>query len=149
MNPLVQLETEWARLLRGASDAKAKDEDLRKSLERARLKTSAAEMTGGDQMEIIDPAYRPTRPARGGRTNAALAGFSIALFAAVAYAFTRVLTNDTILDAVDVEALNLIPVLGVVPRLPPVAISAAAATTVEARPPPAPPSGPQQGSAHV
>jgi uncharacterized protein involved in exopolysaccharide biosynthesis len=149
VNPLVALETEWARLLRGASDAKAKDEDLRKSLERARLKTSAAEMTGGDQMEIIDPAYRPTRPARGGRTNAALAGFSLALLAAVAHAFTRVLTNDTILDAVDLETLNLIPVLGVVPKLPPIAISTTAASA-DARPPPSAPSDLEQGrSVHV
>jgi uncharacterized protein involved in exopolysaccharide biosynthesis len=151
INPLVALETEWARLLRGASDAKAKDEDLRRSLERARLKTSATEMVGGDQMEIIDPAYRPTRPARGGRTNAALAGFGIAFFAAFAYAFTRVLTNDTILDAADVETLNLIPVLGVIPRLPPPSVVTAAAPL---EPPPSPPpsdaSEPEShGGAHV
>ncbi len=152
INPLVALETEWARLLRGASDAKAKDEDLRRSLERARLKTSATEMVGGDQMEIIDPAYRPTRPARGGRTNAALAGFGLAFFAAFAYAFTRVLTNDTILDAADVETLNSIPVLGVIPRLAPPPASA------PGEPPPGPSPGPppadasepaSPGSAHV
>jgi uncharacterized protein involved in exopolysaccharide biosynthesis len=147
INPLVALETEWARLLRDASDAKAKDEDLRRSLERARLKTSAAEMTGGDQMEIIDPAYRPTRPARGGRTNAALAGFGVAFFVSFAYAFTRVLTNDTLLDAADVETLNLIPVLGVIPRLPPPSVSVAAHAV---DPPAAPPSEPaSQGGVHV
>jgi hypothetical protein len=136
INPLVALETEWARLLRGASDAKAKDEDLSRSLERSRLKASAAEMTSGDQMEIIDPAYRPTRPARGGRTNAALAGFGIALFASLAYAFTRVLTNDTILDAVDVETLDLIPVLGVIPRLPPLSPTVTTARAPERPLPP-------------
>jgi capsular polysaccharide biosynthesis protein len=148
VNPLVALETEWARLLRGASDAKATDEDLRRSLERARLKTSAVEMVGSDQMEIIDPAYRPTRPARGGRTNAALAGFGVAFFAAFAYAFTRVLTNDTILDAADVESLNLIPVLGVVPRLPPPSLTMAQVPEPPS-PPPSEPRQPESRGVHV
>jgi len=119
VNPLVELETEWARLLRATSDAKATHDDLQRRGEKARLYVSAAEATGDTQMEIIDPAFKPTRPARGGRTNAALAGFGIAAIVSLAYAFGRVVTNDTIFDAADVEALNVIPILGIVPRLPP------------------------------
>jgi len=118
VNPLVELETEWARLLRATSDAKAQLDEIQRRGQRARLYVSAAEATGDTQMEIIDPAFKPTRPARGGRTNAALAGFGVAAVVAMAYAFGRVVTNDTIFDAADVEALNVIPVLGVVPRLP-------------------------------
>ncbi|MEO6419710.1 MAG: hypothetical protein ABIP39_09905, partial [Polyangiaceae bacterium] len=88
-------------------------------MERAKLHASAAEATSGDQMEVIDPAYKPTRPARGGRTNAALVGGAIALIVSIGYAFMRVLLNDTIIDAADVEALQLIPVLGIMPMLPP------------------------------
>jgi hypothetical protein len=116
-NPLVALETDWQRLLRATSDAKAAHDDLQRRMERASLRASAAEATGDAQMEIIDPAYRPTRPARGGRTNVALVGFALALLVSVAYAFTRVLTDDRLLDADDIEALGLVPVLGVVPRI--------------------------------
>jgi capsular polysaccharide biosynthesis protein len=117
-NPLVALETDWARLLRATSDAKAAHDEIQRGAERAKLHASAAEATSGDQMEVIDPAYKPTRPARGGRTNAALIGAAIALIVSVGYAFLRVLLNDTIIDAADIEALQLIPVLGIMPRLP-------------------------------
>ncbi len=119
MNPLVALETDWARLLRATSDAKAAHDEIQRRTERAKLHASAAEATSADQMEVIDPAYKPTRPARGGRTNAALIGAAIALIVSVGYAFLRVLFNDTIIDAADIEALQLIPVLGIMPRLPP------------------------------
>ncbi|HWL88451.1 MAG TPA: hypothetical protein VNO21_21760, partial [Polyangiaceae bacterium] len=119
MNPLVQLETEWQRLLRETSDAKSAHDDLARRMDRASLRASAAEATGDAQMEIIDPAYRPTRPARGGRTNAALVGLGLTMFLAVGYAFARVATNDTLIDAYDVELLRLIPVLGTIPKLPP------------------------------
>jgi capsular polysaccharide biosynthesis protein len=119
MNPLVAMETDWQRLLRATSDAKASHDDLARRMERASLRASATEATGDAQMEIIDPAYKPTRPARGGRTNAALVGLGLATFLAVGFAFARVATNDTLMDAHDVEALHMIPVLGVVPRLPP------------------------------
>ncbi|WP_394843234.1 hypothetical protein LZC95_40060 [Pendulispora brunnea] len=118
-NPLVLLETEWQRLLRATSDAKSSHDDLARRMDRASLRASAAEATGDAQMEIIDPAYRPTRPARGGRTNAALIGLSLTMFLAVGFAFARVATNDTLIDAYDVELLRMIPVLGTIPKLPP------------------------------
>ncbi|WP_394832699.1 hypothetical protein LVJ94_39965 [Pendulispora rubella] len=118
-NPLVLLETEWQRLLRATSDAKSSHDDLARRMDRASLRASAAEATGDAQMEIIDPAYRPTRPARGGRTNAALIGLSLTMFLAVGFAFARVATNDTLIDAYDVELLRMLPVLGTIPKLPP------------------------------
>ena len=139
-NPLVTLETEWQRLLRATSDAKAAHDDLQRRLDRASLRANAAEVTGDAQMEIIDPAYKPTRPARGGRTNVALVGFGASLFLALAYAFGRVLTDDTVIDAQDLEVLNVgVPTLGVIPRLPPrvAPVVAAKAGTARARPAPA------------
>ncbi len=118
-NPLVALETEWQRLLRETSDAKSAHDDLARRMDRASLRASAAEATGDGQMEIIDPAYKPTRPARGGRTNAALVGLGLTMFLSVGYAFARVATNDTLIDSYDVELLRLIPVLGTIPKLPP------------------------------
>lgn len=116
-NPLVALETDWQRLLRATSDAKSAHDDIVRRLDSASLRASAAEATGDAQMEIIDAAYKPTRPTRGGRTNVALAGLACALFIALGYAFARVLTDDTLIDAQDLEMLGVVPTLGVIPRL--------------------------------
>ena len=70
-------------------------------------------------MEIIDSAYKPTRPKKGGRRDAAIVGGLFALLAAMAYAAARVLLDDTIYDPADIQALKALPVLGVIPRLPP------------------------------
>jgi hypothetical protein len=116
-NELVQLETEWQRLLSVLHDERVEHDDLKLRLERARLSANAAEATGGDQMTVIDPAYKPLSPSKGGRTKTALAGGTLTLILAICYAFARVLMNDTIFDSADVEAMHLIPVLGVLPKV--------------------------------
>ncbi len=128
MHPVVLLETDWARLLRSVGDARAAQEDIRRRSERARLKASATEAASTGSMEIIDAAYKPTSPKKG-RRPLAMAGLALALLAAAAYAAARVLLNDTIYDPADVQALKLVPVLGVIPRLPAVASSALSTST--------------------
>ena len=118
-NELVQLETEWQRLLSALHDERVEHDDLKLRLERARLASNAAEAAGGDEMTVIDPAYKPLTPSKGGRTRTALAGGFLTLILAAAYAFARVFMNDTLFDSADVEALNLIPVLGVLPKVRP------------------------------
>lgn len=115
--PGVAAETEWQRLLRSVTDAKAEHETLRRRMEQANLEKSAVEATGSDQLEIIEPAYKPVRPSRGGRTKVALLGLVCSIIVAVCYAGARVVTDDRILDASDVEALGEVPLLGVIPRI--------------------------------
>jgi capsular polysaccharide biosynthesis protein len=98
-------------------DERVEHDDLKLRLERARLSANAAEATGGDQMTVIDPAYKPLSPSKGGRTKTALAGGTLTIILAICYAFARVLMNDTIFDSADVEAMHLIPVLGVLPKV--------------------------------
>jgi capsular polysaccharide biosynthesis protein len=57
------------------------------------------------------------RPSQGGRTKTAMMGGIMALLLALGYAFSRVFFDDTIIDQADVEALRLIPVLGVLPKV--------------------------------
>ncbi len=116
---LVQLETEWQRLLSTLKDTRSEHEDLKQKLERAKLSANAAESSGGDRMMIIDPAYLPVHPSKGGRSKVAILGGVVSLILALAYAFARVFLNDTIIDSADVEALHLIPVLGVLPKVRP------------------------------
>jgi uncharacterized protein involved in exopolysaccharide biosynthesis len=122
---LVQNETEWQRLLSTLHDVRVEHDDLKQKLERAKLSASAAESQGGDTMMVIDPAYLPLHPSKGGRTKTALTGGALALILALAYAFARVLFNDTIIDSADVEAMNLLPVLGVLPKVRPAGAPAA------------------------
>jgi uncharacterized protein involved in exopolysaccharide biosynthesis len=126
---LVQLETEWQRLLSTLHDVRVEHDDLKQKLERAKLSASAAESQGGDTMTVIDPAYLPLHPSKGGRTKTALTGGILALILALGYAFARVLFNDTIIDSADVEAMNLLPVLGVLPKVRPTGGAAAGAPT--------------------
>ena len=116
-NELVDLETEWQRKLNGLHDARVAHDALKLELEKAQLSASAVEATGGDRMTVIDPAYKPTTPTKGGRTKTALAGGAVTLILALAYAFLRVLTNDTLIDSADIDAIHVIPVLGVIPKV--------------------------------
>jgi hypothetical protein len=117
MSPVVALETDWQRLLRGVSEAKVRHDDLKLRAEKAKLSAMAAQATANDVMSVVEPAERPTHPAKGGRTNAAILGGLLAILVALGYMAARVVFNDTIIDADDVGALKLIPVLGVIPKV--------------------------------
>lgn len=114
---LVRLETEMQRLVRAMGAARSHLDELQQHAEHATLEASAVAANGGEQMEIIDPAFRPQRPLRGGRTNTALAGAALALVLSALYAAARVVLTDTLIDAKDIEELSVLPVLGVLPRL--------------------------------
>jgi hypothetical protein len=114
---VVDLETEWQRLLRALSDSRTHHDDLKLRAQRARLGLEAAHAQASERMAIVDPPFRPTHPSKGRRTNVALAGLAMALLLAMAYATARASLNDTLIDADDVDALGLAPILGVVPKL--------------------------------
>ncbi len=116
---VVELETEWQRLLRALAEARSHHDDLKLRAQRAKLALEAAHVQANEQMAVVDPPVRPTHPAKGGRTNTALAGIAAALALAMAYASARVAVDDRLIDADDLEALGLLPVLCVVPRLAP------------------------------
>jgi hypothetical protein len=118
VNEIVELETEWQRLLRTLQESKEQHDDLNQKLERARLEKARAAAKGGDTMTILDPAYKPTKPSGGGKGKVAMTGGAVTGIVALLYAFSRVVFNDTMIDAQDIEALKLIPVLGVLPRIP-------------------------------
>jgi hypothetical protein len=116
---VVELETDWQRLLRALNEAKSHHEDLKFRAERARLALGAAHAQASERMAIIDPPYRPTHPAKGGRSKVAMGGLVMALLLAMAYAVLRVTLDDRLIDADDVEALGVTTVIGVVPRIRP------------------------------
>lgn len=116
---VVELETDWQRLLRALNEAKEHHDELKARAERAKLALEAAHAQANERMAIVDPPYRPTHPSKGGRTNAALAGLAMTWLLAIGYATLRVTLDDRLIDGDDVEALGVAQVLGVVPRLDP------------------------------
>jgi len=116
---IVALETEWQRNLRAMNDARAHHDDVKMRTERAKLALEAARAQASERMAVVDPPYRPTHPAKGGRTNTALAGMALALLLAIGWATARVTLDDRVFDARDVEALGVAPLLGVIPKIAP------------------------------
>ncbi len=116
VSPLVALETEWQRLLRDLSAAKTNLELRKRDYEKANMAVRAAQAASNEVMTVTEPAYKPTRASKG-KSPAAIGGFAVALIIALLYMASRVALNDTIIDSADIEALQLIPVLGVVPKI--------------------------------
>jgi capsular polysaccharide biosynthesis protein len=109
---------EYERYVRMVKLLRENYADRKADLDKARLLASVASASGGDTLTVIDPAYLPMTPTKGGRSKTAIMGGVVALIVAILYAFARVLFNDTLIDQADVEAMKLIPVLGVLPKLP-------------------------------
>jgi capsular polysaccharide biosynthesis protein len=90
---------------------------LKGKLDAKRLEVGQAKSSTGDSMTIKEEATKPLEPSSGGRTKPFLLGSVLSAVVALAYAFGRVVFNDTLIDAADIEALQVVPVLGIVPRI--------------------------------
>jgi uncharacterized protein involved in exopolysaccharide biosynthesis len=109
---------EYERLGRTVRLARENYAERKVDLDKARLALNVTSASAGDSLTVLDPAYLPMTPSKGGRSKTAMMGGVVALIVAILYAVARVLFNDTLIDQADVEALRLIPVLGVLPKLP-------------------------------
>ncbi len=112
---IVALETDWSKLNREVNEARQQTQALQEREFRASLVENAATSTRGEQMVIIDPAFKPTQPQKPGRTVVAALGMAAALFLGLLVALGAALLDDRAYEAVDLERLALGPVLGVVP----------------------------------
>jgi hypothetical protein len=115
--PVVELETEWQRMLRSLGDARSHHDDLESRAEQSRLALEAARADAKQRLAIVDPPFRPTHPTKGGRANAAIAGLVLTMLVAVGYATLHMTLADVLVDSDDVTALGIVPVLGTVPRI--------------------------------
>ncbi len=113
---IVALETDWSRLNREVNEARQQTQLLQEKEFRASLVENAATSTRGEQMVIIDAAFKPTQPQKPGRTQVAAVGMAAALAFGILMALGAALLDDRAYDPVDLERLALGPVLGVVPH---------------------------------
>ena len=113
---VVALETDWTRLNREVVDARERFQSLQDKEFKAQMVESAAATGRTAQMVVVDPAFVPTHAAKPGRTTIVAAGMALALALALALMLALALLDDRIYDRVDVEKLELLPLLGVVPQ---------------------------------
>ncbi len=126
---VVDLETEWHRLRLELERARDQLRLMQANAHAADISADAVEKQSQEEMQILEPAYRPTRPDRG-RGRVFFAGATFALLLALGYAAGRVLLNDTLLDEGDVIALGGPQVLVALPDLPTSPIAPAERTMV-------------------
>ena len=116
-DPRIADEQEFQRLMQTYKDAKTRVETKQQSYELSRTAAAAAISAASEIMSVVEPALAPTQATKG-RGQSFIMVASVGAILALAYAAARVLFNDRIIDQGDLDALGIIPVLGVVPRLP-------------------------------
>ncbi|MSP62767.1 MAG: hypothetical protein EXR72_21035 [Myxococcales bacterium] len=113
---IVAIETDWTRLSREVVEARTRHQLLEDKLFKASMAQSSASSEHNAQIRIVDPAYLPTHPAKPGRIMMTAVGVIASIGLALALALGCALLDDRIYDRVDIERLEVMPLLAVVPR---------------------------------
>ena len=106
------------KLLRRSQESRTNLNELKEQVNKARLELASEQAKSSDSLDIAEAAFLPTKPAKGGKSKVAITGGAVAFAIALLYALARVAFSDRIIDAGDVESLQIIPVLGVLPKIP-------------------------------
>ncbi|WP_437692602.1 hypothetical protein [Sorangium sp. So ce176] len=114
---VIELETEWHRLRLDLERAREYLKTVQANERAANLSADAAEDKSETELDILDPAYLPSRPDRG-RGRVLFAGAAVTFFFALGVAGARVLLNDTLYDGGDIHALGGPALLAAMPELP-------------------------------
>jgi uncharacterized protein involved in exopolysaccharide biosynthesis len=110
---IVELETEWAKSNRDLAEARERYQ----SLESKEFVAEMAARSGqAAQMVIVDPAFRPVRPAGGGRMKLVILGFIASCALAGAVVVAAAIFDDRLYDKADVDELGIAPFLVAIPR---------------------------------
>ncbi len=112
---LVALETDWARLIRGVTEARQRHDQVEAALFKADMAESSASGGQGTQTTMIDPAYLPQRPIPPGPRTIALLFFAASVLAGIGAALGRAALDDRIYDREGAD--DLIDVLAEVPAM--------------------------------
>lgn len=113
---VVELETEWARIGRDLAEGRERLQKIQEKQFRATMLESVVQSGRAAQMIIVDPAYRPTRPAPPGRSVLAMVGLALAAALAFLVALLLAILDDRMYYPSEIDRLKLGPVLGSVPH---------------------------------
>lgn len=123
-NYVVKLETEHAELRRGVAEQRERVQSLADSVFRSTIDANQKLAEQGGRLVVIDPAFKPVKPAGPGKTIFLLAGMVLFVSLGLALAVGLAVIDDRLYRRSDLEALG-IPVLGVIPPALPVATARA------------------------
>lgn len=112
----VDLEVELRGLLREAADARERQRQLDDKSFKASLTASSSTNDRNIVVSVLDPAFLPTHPSSRPRSTTLAAGLAVALVLALMTALASTCLDDRIHDRADLEGLDILPVVGVVPR---------------------------------
>ncbi|WP_437815416.1 GumC family protein [Sorangium sp. So ce1078] len=113
---IINTETEWSRLSREKTRAQQRLADLEGKSFRAEMAASSEQGGYSAQIEVLDPAYRPSAPSSPSRLILAVAGLLVSVAAGIAAAAARgIVLDDRVYDMEDIDRMALAPVLVVVP----------------------------------
>jgi Mrp family chromosome partitioning ATPase/uncharacterized protein involved in exopolysaccharide biosynthesis len=114
---IVAMETEWTRLRREVARARARHEEVEAKQFKAAMVAKSIASEGNLMMVVIDPAYLPRHALPPGRTTIFVGGLAISLALALAVALVSMLLDDRIRDRSDVEQMEIVRLLAVVPKV--------------------------------
>jgi len=115
-NWIVKLESDWARLNRDVTEARERVSALETRLFKVELVAGSETGARAAQIDVIDPAYRPMRPFKGAKRTILGIGVVVSFLFGSLLALVAGLLDDRLYDRLDVERLELAPLLVVVPR---------------------------------
>ncbi|WP_437678030.1 GumC family protein [Sorangium sp. So ce131] len=116
---IINTETEWSRLSREKTRAQQRLADLEGKSFRAEMAASSEQGGYSAQIEVLDPAYRPSAPSGPSRLLLAIGGLFLSVAAGIAAAAARgIVLDDRVYDMEDIDRMALAPVLVVVPAAP-------------------------------
>ncbi|HEU4412586.1 MAG TPA: Wzz/FepE/Etk N-terminal domain-containing protein [Polyangiaceae bacterium] len=114
-NFIVSLETEWNKVNREAYEARERYNQIQDKLFKASILAGVEASGRASQMVIIDPAFKPVRPTKFGKTRVAAAVLGVALGLGLLIAFALALLDDRLYTERDLRSLGLGPVVHVIP----------------------------------
>ncbi len=112
----IEFELDFRRLQREVSDGRDRQQKLDERLFRASIAESSVMDDRNIQVTILDPAYLPVRPVSKPRSIILAGLLAIGLVLGLATAFVSANLDDRIYDRGDIERLDIIPVVAIIPR---------------------------------
>jgi hypothetical protein len=111
----VDLEVEFRRLQREATEARDRQRQLDDKKFKASITASSVMNDRNIQVSVLDPAFLPTHPSSRPRSTSLGVGLLIGFILALGTALISARLDDRIHDRIDLEALDIMPILGVIP----------------------------------
>lgn len=113
---VIGLESDWARLGREVAEQEERVQTLNDAFFRAQLDAQTRTAEQGTALQVVDEAYLPLRPIGKGKKLLVLAGLVVFSGLGLALAVGLAIIDDRVYRRVDIEQLDLAPVLAVIPR---------------------------------